>query len=487
MNFEIKSTYSGQVYVFYATEAEYVPTALNSVQNGLADQISPSIEASRFRGKAGQSFDFTPIGVEGVHKILIIGLGAEDKIDARGLEQYGGNAAKALLNSGHDTISIQATGKGEDARILLGARLASYRFDTYRTKLKDDQKPSVETIVLVTSDVDAVTDSWGPLEAAAAGTEMARDLMNEPPNVLYPASYAARIKEMESLGLKVTILGEKEMSDLGMNSLLGVGQGSVRESQMVCIEWKGGGEEAPLALVGKGVCFDSGGISLKPGPNMQDMKGDMGGSAAVVGAMKTLALRKAKANVVGLVGLVENMPDGNASRPGDIVTTMSGQTVENQNTDAEGRLVLCDVLTYAQKTYAPKAIIDLATLTGAIIVSLGHENAGLFSNNDDLSAQLTASGLAEGETVWRLPLSAKYDSLLKSQFADMKNIGGPAAGSITAAQFLQRFIENDTPWAHIDIAGVAWKSGEKDATDPSWASGYGPRLLDRLVKDNFEA
>ena len=487
MNFEIKSTYSGQVYVFCATEAEYVPSALSSVQDGLSDQIRPLVEASRCRGKSGQSFDFTPIGVAGVHKIIIMGLGKADKIDARALEQYGGKAAKMVLMSGYDTMSIQATGNEEDARILLGARLASYRFDTYQTKLKDDQKPSLENIILVSEAVDALSASWEPLAAAAAGTELARDLMNEPPNVLYPASYAARIKDMESLGLKVTILGEKEMAELGMNSLLGVGQGSVRESQMVCIEWNGGGDEAPLALVGKGVCFDSGGISLKPGPNMQDMKGDMGGSAAVVGAMKTLALRKAKANVVGLVGLVENMPDGNASRPGDIVTTMSGQTVENQNTDAEGRLVLCDVLTYAQKTYSPKAIVDLATLTGAIIVSLGHDNAGLFSNNDDLSAQLTASGLAEGETVWRLPLSPKYDSLLKSQFADMKNIGGPAAGSITAAQFLQRFIENDTPWAHLDIAGVAWKSGEKDATDPSWPSGFGPRLLDRLVKDNFEA
>lgn len=487
MKFEINSTYSGKVYAFCAAEDQYLPASLDKVQAGLAEQMKPFVEASRFRGKAGQSFEFTPQGIDGVSRIVLFGLGAADKIDARGLENYGGAVVKALQMTGYDSVSITAAGHEEDARILLGARLASYRFDKYMTKLKDEQKPSLETVTLVTENVDAVATAYAPLEAAAEGTELARDLMNEPPNVLYPASYAARIKEMESLGLKVTILGEEEMSKLGMNALLGVGQGSVRQSQMVCIEWNGGSDEAPLALVGKGVCFDSGGISLKPGPNMQDMKGDMGGSAAVVGAMKTLALRKAKANVVGLVGLVENMPDGNASRPGDIVTTMSGQTVENQNTDAEGRLVLCDVLTYAQKTYAPKAIIDLATLTGAIIVSLGHENAGLFSNNDDLSAQLTASGLAEGETVWRLPLSAKYDSLLKSQFADMKNIGGPAAGSITAAQFLQRFIENDTPWAHIDIAGVAWKAGDKDPIDPSWASGFGPRLLDRLVKDNYES
>ncbi|MFC6199644.1 leucyl aminopeptidase [Ponticaulis profundi] len=486
MKFEIETAYSGDVYVLCADPEQYVPSALDEIQSGLSAKVKPLVEASRFRGKSGQTFEFTPVDLDGVQKIILAGLGEADKVDDRSLELYGAGVVKSLLTSGAKKVSIQAAGK-DAARILLGARLAAYRFDKYMTKLKDEQKPSLETVVLVTPDVDAVSTAWMPLEAASEGTYMARDLMNEPPNVLYPASYAARIKEMESIGLKVTILGEEELTKLGMLSLLGVGQGSVKESQVVCIEWNGGGDEAPLAFVGKGVCFDSGGISLKPGPNMQDMKGDMGGSAAVVGAMKALALRKAKANVVGLVGLVENMPDGNASRPGDIVTTMSGQTVENQNTDAEGRLVLCDVLWYAQETYKPKAIVDLATLTGAIIVSLGHENAGLFSNDDTLSEQLTAAGVSEGETVWRLPMSQKYDNLLKSQFADMKNIGGPAAGSITAAQFLKRFIKEGTPWAHIDIAGVAWKSGDKDATDPSWASGFGPRLLDRLVKDNFEA
>ncbi|MAK62149.1 MAG: leucyl aminopeptidase [Ponticaulis sp.] len=485
MNFEIKDSPSAQVLIVLATEDNSIPTSLNDVEAGLSDKLTKAAEASRFRGKSGQSLSYITNGDEPA-KIIVIGAGKLDGDTARALEEFGGQAVKQTLTSGYTSIAIMGVGGADDARILLGARLAAYRFDKYMTKLTDDQKPSLETVSLVTSVSDSVTALWKELEAAAAGTEMARDLMNEPPNVLYPESYADRIKEMEALGIKVTVLGEDEMTKLGMNSLLGVGQGSVRESQMAIMEWNGGGDEAPLALVGKGVCFDTGGISLKPGPNMQDMKGDMGGSAAVVGAMKTLAMRKAKANVVGLVGLVENMPDGNASRPGDIVYTMSGQTVENQNTDAEGRLVLCDVLWYAQETYKPKAIIDLATLTGAIIVSLGHENAGVFSNDDALADQLISSGVAEGETCWRLPLSPAYDKLLKSQFADMKNIGGPAAGSITAAQFLKRFIKDGTPWAHIDIAGVAWKTGDKSAIDPSWASGFGPRLLDRLVKDHYE-
>ena len=487
MKFEIKDSYVGEVYALFTHEDDYIPAELNKIEAGLADKIRPSVEAGRFRGKSGQVFECAPLSGSGPFKILLIGAGKVSDSSGQTLETFGALAVKHTLMSGFKTLSIKGAGNESDANALLGARLAAYRFDTYFTKMKDDQKPSLETVVLVSDEPESTKASYEPLAAAAAGTELARDLMNEPPNVLYPESYAQRIQEMSKLGLEITILGEKEMTELGMLSLLGVGQGSVKESKLAVMHWKGGGDEAPLALVGKGVCFDSGGISLKPGPNMQDMKGDMGGSAAVVGAMKTLALRKAKANVVGLVGLVENMPDGNASRPGDIVKTMSGQTVENQNTDAEGRLVLCDVLWYAQETYKPKAVIDLATLTGAIIVALGHDNAGVFSNDDAMADQLSAAGKAEGETVWRLPLAPSYDKLLKSQFADMKNIGGPAAGSITAAQFLQRFIKDGTPWAHIDIAGVAWKNGDKSPTDPSWASGYGPRLLNRFIADNYEA
>jgi leucyl aminopeptidase len=272
-----------------------------------------------------------------------------------------------------------------------------------------------------------------------------------------------------------------------MHSLLGVGQGSVKESQLGIMTWNGGkAGDDPVILVGKGVCFDTGGISLKPGAGMEDMRGDMGGAAAVTGAMRALAERKAKVNVVGLVGLVENMPDGDAIRPGDILTSASGQTIEVQNTDAEGRLVLCDVLWYAQEHYKPRAMVDLATLTGAIVISLGHHHAGMFTESDALAKELTAAGLDEGERVWRLPLGPEYDTLIKSKFADMRNIGGRAAGSITAAQFLKRFINEGVKWAHLDIAGVAWVDGEKAPTDPSWASGFGPRLLDRWIAENYE-
>jgi leucyl aminopeptidase len=308
-----------------------------------------------------------------------------------------------------------------------------------------------------------------------------------PPNDLYPESFAAKIKELAEIGVEVEVLGEKQLAKLGMNSMLGVGQGSVRESQLGIMKWNGGKEgEDPVILVGKGVCFDTGGISLKPGPGMEDMRGDMGGAAAVTGTIKALAERKAKVNVVGLIGLVENMPDGNAIRPGDILKSASGQTIEVQNTDAEGRLVLCDVLWYAQEHFKPKAIVDLATLTGAIVISLGHHHAGLFTNSDELSEELTKAGLTEGERVWRLPMGPEYDALLKSKFADMRNIGGRAAGSITAAQFLKRFVKDGVKWAHLDIAGAAWLESEKPALDVSWASGFGPRLLDRWIADNYE-
>jgi leucyl aminopeptidase len=306
--------------------------------------------------------------------------------------------------------------------------------------------------------------------------------------VLHPESYADRIAKLADAGLEIDVLDVPAMTKLGMGSLLGVGQGSVRQSRLVVMKWMGAKDKkaAPVAFIGKGVTFDTGGISLKPGPGMQDMKGDMGGSAAVVGAMLALAKRKAKANVVGLVGLVENMPDGNAQRPGDIVKAAAGKTIEILNTDAEGRLVLADVLWYAQKKFNPKAMVDLATLTGAIIVSLGHEHAGLFSNNDELADRLAAAGKAEGDPIWRLPLGPGYDKQLDSDVADMKNIGAGNAGSITAAQFLQRFVDEGRAWAHLDIAGVAWKPGNDNPLEPVWATGWGVRILDRLVADNYE-
>ncbi len=344
------------------------------------------------------------------------------------------------------------------------------------------------TVSIVTDSAAGARSDFAPLAARAEGVELARDLVSEPPNVLYPESYAERISKLSELGLEIDVLDVPAMTKLGMGSLLGVGQGSARASRLCVLKWMGAKDKksAPIAFVGKGVTFDTGGISLKPGPGMEDMKGDMGGSAAVVGAMVAIAKRKAKANVVGLVGLVENMPDGNAQRPGDIVKAAAGKTIEILNTDAEGRLVLADVLWYAQKKFNPKAIVDLATLTGAIIISLGHEHAGVFSNNDELSDKLTAAGKASGETVWRLPLGPGYDKQLDSDVADMKNIGNRSAGSITAAQFLQRFVDEGRAWAHLDIAGTAWKPGNDNPMEPVWATGWGVRILDQLIADSYE-
>jgi leucyl aminopeptidase len=314
---------------------------------------------------------------------------------------------------------------------------------------------------------------------------MARDLINEPANVLGPVEFAAELEKLAELGLEVEILLPEEMFRLGMNSLLAVAQGSRRPARLGIMQWKGGAADAPpLAFVGKGVCFDTGGISIKPAGSMEDMKGDMGGAAAVTGLMRALAVRKAKVNAVGIVGLVENMPDGNAVRPGDIIKAMSGTTIEVINTDAEGRLVLADALWYTQQRFKPQFMIDLATLTGAIMVALGHEHAGLFSNNDELATKLLNAGGATGEKLWRMPLGPAYDKMLESRFADVKNIGGRLAGSVTAAQFIQRFV-NDLPWAHLDIAGTAF-GGPSSETNTGWAPGFGVTLLDRLVRDAYE-
>jgi leucyl aminopeptidase len=449
--------------------------------------LTAALANSRFKGKEGQqAFVVLPNSADAKRAVLL-GAGRKKDRDDRSLEKIGASLYKAQANSGYKGLDLYVADASEAARIALGAKLAAYRFDDYKTKLKDDQLPSLERLNIVTTDVKAARQAFKPLDAAGEGTYVARDLVNMPPNDLNPETYAAKIELLAELGLEIEILGEAELKKLGMNSMLGVGQGSVKESKLGIMKWNGGkAGDDPAILVGKGVCFDTGGISLKPGAGMEDMRGDMGGSAAVVGAMVALATRNAKANVVGLVGLVENMPDGDAIRPGDILTSASGQTIEVQNTDAEGRLVLCDVLWYAQEHFKPAAIVDLATLTGAIVVGLGHHHAGLFTNDDKLAEQLTKSGQAEGERVWRLPLGSEYDSLLNSKFADMRNIGGRAAGSITAAQFLKRFINDGVKWAHLDIAGVAWVEGEKSPIDPSWASGFGPRLLDRWVADNFE-
>lgn len=374
------------------------------------------------------------------------------------------------------------------ASAAVGAQLAAYRFDKHRTKPAPHTATTITSLRIASDEPSTVRSAYqsfaGPV---CRGQLLARDLVNEPANVLFPKAYAKRIKALQDDGLEIEVLGEKEMKTLKMNALLGVGQGSPRESQLVIIKWMGGKKkEAPLCLVGKGITFDTGGISLKPVAGMWDMKGDMGGSAAVVGTMQALAQRRAKVNVVGLVALAENMPDGNAQNPGDVITSMSGQTIELQSTDAEGRLVLADTLWYAKDRFQPRAIVDLATLTGAVLVALGHEHAGLFTNRDELAAEFAQSGVTANEKTWRLPLDPAYDKLINSETADMKNSCGREAGSITAAQFLQRFVDG-TPWVHLDIAGTSSKNSRTDPREPSFAIGYGVRLLNQWIADHYEA
>lgn len=444
----------------------------------------------RFTGKTGQSLSVAaPAGVN-ADTVLLVGAGAKDKLDDLAVEAFGGNAYAAVKLSGAEVLTIDASDLAPEqaARVGFAARLAAYRFDKYRTTQKPDKIPSITTIRVVTSDLRAAEAALEPLSAVADGVIFARDLVSEPANVLYPAEFAKRVKALESLGLEVEILGEAEMEKLGMRTLLGVGQGSRRESQLAIMKWNGGEAGAqPLAFVGKGVCFDTGGISIKPADGMEDMKWDMGGAAAVTGTMIALASRKAKANVIGVLGLVENMPDGNAQRPGDVVVSMSGQTVEVINTDAEGRLVLADALWYTQQRFKPKFMIDLATLTGAMIVALGLDYAGVFSNSDDVADPILAASKKVGENFWRMPIPAIYEQHIDSKIADVKNTGnGRAGGSITAALFLQRFT-NGVPWAHLDIAPTAWANKSPSPTVPEGGVGFAVRTLDRMVADAYEA
>jgi leucyl aminopeptidase len=451
--------------------------------------------AARFSGGKGQWLEVLAPGA-GLGRVLLAGLGKATEVKAIAYEAVGAEAVKRLAVSGETELAVAAEvlkgtllPAGEAAaRAALGARLGGYRFDKYRTKMKDREKPTLKTVSVLTQAAPAARKLYAPLDKLADGVTITRNLVTEPANVIYPETLAAECRKLVKLGVKVEVLGEREMKKLGMGALLGVGQGSERESKLVVMQWNGGKKGAkPVSFVGKGVCFDTGGISLKPAAGMEEMKWDMGGAGAVIGAMAAIAGRKAKANVVGVVALVENMPSGTAQRPGDIVTSMSGQTIEVLNTDAEGRLILCDAMWYTQQRFKPQAMIDLATLTGAIIISLGHEHAGLFSNNDRLSEQLTAAGKSEDELLWRMPLSEAYDEGLKSPIADMQNIAGPGfgAGSITAAQFLQRFVVDKTPWAHLDIAGTAWSKKDRP-TVPKGATGYGVRLLNRLIADHYE-
>ena len=416
-----------------------------------------------------------PLGLS-ANAVLLLKMKKRPSIEVA--QKCGANIAK---ESGKSDINLFVTANARAAHLSFGITMRRYNFNEYKT---NNQTEFGELNVYITN-VSKTLDEYSDLSAVVDGVFFTRDLVNEPANVLTTTEFANRLQGLEELGLKINVLEESDMEALGMFSLLGVGMGSESPSKIVTMEWSGGGNERPFALVGKGVVFDTGGISLKPAGGMEDMTMDMGGAGVVAGVMKTLALRKAKANIIGLVGLVENMPDAKAQRPGDVVKSMKGETIEVINTDAEGRLVLADVLWYAQKKYKPSGIINLATLTGAVIVALGHENAGVFSNNDKLVNDFLKSANLEAEGAWRMPLNKNYDKLIQSRIADIKNVGGRTAGSITAAQFLQRFIEDDMPWVHLDIAGVASVKSETDFA-PKGATGWGVRSLNRLISDIYE-
>jgi leucyl aminopeptidase len=459
---------------------------------GLDATFVEGAAASRFTGRAGQLFEGFANLRGSVKRIALAGAGEADAADRRAnLERAGAALTAKYLASGETAMVVDLANAGlsadDAAAVLLGLRLRGWRHDKYRTRLAADKRPSLTT-VHVTGAPEGTAAAWERESALAKGVEFTRGLVTEPANIIYPETFVAACEEaFAGTGAELTVLGEAEMTALGMGALIGVGQGSERESKILAIRWNGGtAGDKPTVFVGKGVTFDTGGISLKPPPGMEDMKWDMGGAGAVVGAMLALVSRKAKANVIGVVGLVENMPDGKAQRPGDVVTTMSGQTVEVLNTDAEGRLVLCDVLHWAQEQYDAARIVDLATLTGAMIISLGNEYGGMFANDDTLAAQLSAAGLTSGDKLWRMPLGPNYDKLIDSPIADIKNVGPREAGSITAAQFIQRFIKNGTPWAHLDIAGMVW-SNKPGQTWEKGATGYGVRLLDQFVRDVAES
>ncbi len=459
-----------------------------------ASYVETALAAAQYKGKKGEVLSLINPEKSPSH-VLVIGLGKAADVKALTLEEAGASAVAAALAAKVGALEIVAAlpkgvkldGVKAAAHLAFGASLRSYRFDKYRTKEKPEDKPKLKSVSVITASGDKAKAAFAPLHALAESVAFARNLVTEPGNILHPESYAAECKKLSAVGLKVEVLGEAQMKKLGMGSLLGVGQGSVRESQLVVLQWNGGKKgEKPVALVGKGVTFDTGGISIKPSNGMEDMKYDMGGSAAVVGTMRALAARKAKVNAVGIIGLVENMPDGNAQRPGDVVTSMSGQTIEVLNTDAEGRLVLADALWYCQDRFKPSCMVDLATLTGAIVVSLGSHRAGLFSNNDKLSTALSAAGDRTGERLWRMPMGDEYDRMINCDIADMKNISdGREAGSTTAAQFLQRFV-NDVPWAHLDIAGVAWANKPATPLTPKGAVGWGVRLLNDWIAESYE-
>jgi leucyl aminopeptidase len=478
----------------------HMPPMLKAMDQKSGGAVARAAKAAEFKGKAKANVELLSPERLDVTRLLLIGAAHSEPANDLDWARVGGAAYAAIQARTTATASLiaEAPEKGGPAAhelaalLAYGAVLRSYAFRKYRTRAasEDNGTPDAQkkapVLLVHCKDPVAAEKAFADKLAVAEGVFIARDLINEPPNTLGPVEFAARASELASLGVEVEVLEPEQLEKLGMGALLGVAQGSVRPARVVVMQWNGAKSKRakPVCIIGKGVVFDSGGLSIKPAASMEEMKGDMGGAACVVGLMHALASRKAAANVVGIIGIVENMVSGNAQRPGDIVKSMSGQTIEVLNTDAEGRLVLADVLWYAQDRFKPRLMVDLATLTGAIMVALGKDYAGLFSNDDKLAADLADAGLATGEKVWRMPLGKAYDKLIDTKNADMKNIGGRYGGAITAAQFLQRFVK-DTPWAHLDIAGTAMGSTQ-DELNQSWASGWGVRLLDRMIAEKHE-
>jgi leucyl aminopeptidase len=495
MKIEFASANAPGALVVFAAKDGLLSRGAQAIDTATNGQVTRAIKAARFEGEAATLVEvLAPAGSDAT-RVLVAGTGPAGKADAGLFERIGGAIVARLLVSGETSVSVDFDGMSDiaiplgeaAARLAHGVELRSYRFDRYRTKLKPNQKPTLDTLVLVGTAPEAQA-AHARLSAIARGVALTRDLVSEPANIIYPESFVERARALADAGVTVEVLGEPEMRAAGMGALLGVSQGSVRPPRLLVMRWNGTGnaDAKPVVFVGKGVTFDTGGISLKPPGGMEDMKWDMGGAGAVTGALLALAARKANAHVIGVCGLVENMPDGNAQRPGDVVTSMSGQTVEVINTDAEGRLVLCDAIWWAQEQFNPEVVVDLATLTGAIIISLGHEYGGCFSNDDTLAWQLVSAGDASGDKLWRMPMNDAFDKLIDSPIADIKNVGPREGGSITAAQFIARFVKPGVKWAHLDIAGMVWAASAGALWDKG-ATGYGVRLLDRFIADNHEA
>ena len=473
---------------FLSFEDALLPPEIGNSHEPLREVIDRALSRTRFTGALGQFIDIIAPSGTSAARILLIGCGAKAGFAELGIERAAADAYRRVYATGATILELRfdPVCAKDAAAMAFGVQLAAYRFDKYRTTEKSEKKPSILLTRIISVAPDSGRAAFQKASPLADAIYFCRDQVSEPANVLYPAEFARRVRSLDLHGMEVEVLGEDAMRQLGMNALLGVGQGSSRQSQLVVMRWNGGRtQDPPMAFIGKGVCYDSGGLSIKPAKSMAEMKWDMGGAAVVAGLLHALARGKAHANVIGILGLVENMPDGNAQRPGDIVTSMSGQTIEVVDTDAEGRLVLADALWYCQQRFKPRLMIDVATLTGAVEIALGQEFAGLFSNDDTLADQLLRAATLEGEKLWRLPLAPALEKQIESPVADIKNYGGPEGGAITAALFLQHFV-NGCPWAHLDVAGTTWQNTSSIPTVPDGATGFGVRILHRLVRDYYD-